>query len=134
MAGQATADAARAAIGASTTGDVIKARMPDLVKGQGMAHRGGNMPLTDQVQILGKAHQATMDLRHSTWQGYHARADVIKSGFKPDFLRQYPVLQTALSAPSIGEQLQQFASLLPGGGSDALKSFTAGNLGIGSVS
>jgi hypothetical protein len=120
-------------MGANHTGEVLKARMPDLVKGAGMAHRGGNMPLSDPVQIMGKAHQATLDLRSETHRGYHARADVIKSGFKPDFLKQFPVLNTALSAPSMGEQLAQFASLLPGGGSDALKSFTAGNLGIGSV-
>lgn len=133
LTGQATADAERAAMGANSTGDVLRARMPELVKGAGMAHRGGNMPLTDPVQIMTKAHQATVDLRSETWRGYHSRADVIKSGFKQDFLRQYPVLATALSAPSLGEQLAQFASLLPNGGGDAMKSFTAGNLGIGSV-
>lgn len=134
LTGTPAAEAEQSAYGANSTGDVLKARMPDLVKGAGMAHRGGNTPLTDPVEITTKAHRATLGLRSETWRGYHARADVVKSGFKPDFLKQFGALATALSAPSLGEQLAQFAALLPGGGSDALKSFTAGNMGIGSVS
>jgi len=133
LTGTPAAEAQNAAYGANSTGEVLKARMPDLVKGAGMAFRGGNTPLSDPVEITTKAHRATLGLRSETWRGYHARADVVKSGFKPDFLKQYGALATALSAPSLAEQLAQFASLLPGGGSDALKSFTAGNMGIGSV-
>ena len=132
-AGPAAAEAERAATGVNGTADILKSRMPELVKGAGMAHRGGNMPLSDPVQIMVKANQATIDLRKASHDGYHNRAHVVKSAFTPGFMSQRPGLATALSAPSLGEQLQQFASLLPGGGSDALKSFTAGNLGIGSV-
>jgi len=113
------------------TGDVLKARMPELVKGAGYA-LGNNAPLSDSMEIMTKAHQATLDLRTATWSGYNRRADVVK-GMNGDFLSQRGYLKTALTAPSIGDQMQQLFSMLPGGG-DALKSFTAGNLGIGTVS
>jgi hypothetical protein len=113
------------------TGDVLKARMPELVKGAGYA-LGNNAPLSDSMEIMTKAHQATMDLRTATWSGFNRKADVVK-GLNGDFLSQRGYLKTALTAPSVGEQMQQLFSMLPGGG-DALKSFTAGNLGIGSVS
>jgi hypothetical protein len=113
------------------TGDVLKSRMPELVKGAGYA-LGNNAPLSDSMEIMTKAHQATMDLRTATWSGYNNKASVVK-GLNGDFLSQRGYLKTALTAPSVGEQMQQLFSMLPGGG-DALKSFTAGNLGIGSIS
>lgn len=115
----------------STTGDAIKASMTTLVKGAGMARIGGNTPLTDQRDITVRAHQATLDLRTSTYQGINDRQSVVKS-MNPGFLNQFGNLKTALTTPTLGEQIGQLVSMLPGGG-EALKSFTAGNLGIGSV-
>jgi hypothetical protein len=109
-----------------STGDVLKARMPELVKGAGYA-AGLNRALSDPMEIMTKAHQATLDLRTETWRGYNQRSSVVK-GMNSDFLSQRGYLKTALTAPSVGEQMQQLFSMLPGGG-DALKSFTAGNLG-----
>ncbi len=116
----------------STTGDAIKAQMPNLVKGAGLARIGSNTPLTDQADITVRAHQATLDLRTETYRGYSNRQSVVKS-MNAGFLNQFGNLKTALTAPSVGEQLTQLVGMLPGG-PEALKSFTAGNLGIGSVS
>jgi hypothetical protein len=115
----------------NSTGDVLKSRMPELVKGAGFAS-GLNAPLSDPMQIMTKAHQATLDLRTETWRGFNDRASVVK-GMNGDFLSQRGYLKTALNAPSVSEQLQQLMKMIPGG-ADAAKSFTAGNLGIGSVS
>lgn len=112
------------------SGDMLKNRMASLVKGAGYVGNG-NTPLTDETQILTRSHQAALDLRTSTRQGYAARANVVK-GLNPDFLSQFGMLRTALNTPSIGEQISQVIAGMPGG-ADALKSFTAGNLGIGSV-
>jgi hypothetical protein len=73
-----------------------------------------------------------MQLRAETSRGFTARSSVVK-GFRPEFLNQFGALKTALTMPSLGEQIAQLVGGLPGGG-DALKSFTAGNLGIGTVS
>lgn len=129
--GQASQEAAKEAGRYERTGQMLEARLPYMVKGAGYA-AGGNTPLTDPVQITTKAHQAALDLRTETYRGYRSRGDVLK-GFNPDFLNQFGNLKTALSAPSIGEQVAQIIGSMPGG-SDALKSFTAGNLGIGTVS
>lgn len=115
----------------STTGDAIKSQMPNLVKGAGLATIGGNTPLTDSRDIMVRAHQATLDLRTETFRGYSNRQSVVK-GMNQGFLNQFGHLRTALSAPSLAEQIGQLVGMLPGG-ADALKSFTAGNLGIGSV-
>lgn len=112
----------------SHTGEVIKARMSHLVKGAGFV--GGNAPLTDEVQITTRATQATMDLRVATSMGYRNKDQVVK-GLSSKFLDDFGYLKTALTAPSVGQQLQQMLSQL--GGADAAKSFTAGNLGIGSI-
>lgn len=112
------------------TGQMLEARLPYMVKGAGYA-QGGNMPLSDPVQISTKAHQAALDLRTETYRGYTNRASVVK-GLNENFLNQFGNLKTALTAPSIGDQLAQVIGGMPGG-SDALKSFTAGNLGIGSI-
>lgn len=115
----------------STTGDAIKASMATLVKGAGMAKIGGNTPLSNERDITVRAHQATLDLRTSTYQGINDRQSVVKS-MNSGFLNQFGNLKTALTTPSLGEQLSQLVGMLPGG-TEALKSFTAGNLGIGSV-
>lgn len=119
--------------GYSRTGDKIKTTMTELVKGAGMATRGGNQPLTDLADITTRATKATVDLRTETWRGYHARADVVAKGFRPDFLSKYGLLANALNTPSPMEAISSLVSMIPGG-ADAVKSWTAGNLGIGSVS
>lgn len=126
-----TAAAGAEAARYNTTGDMIKARMPALVKGAGYA-TGSNAPLSDPTDIMNRAAQATVDLRAETSRGFRDRASVAK-GFRPDFLNQFGALKTALTMPSLGEQLSQVLGGMPGG-ADALKSFTAGNLGIGTVS
>jgi hypothetical protein len=115
----------------SRTGDMIKGRMPDLVKGAGLAPKGGNMPLSDQTDILRRASQATLDLRMATRQGFQAKSQVVKS-FNQDFLGQFGALRTALETPSISEQIGQILGAVAS--PDIARSFTAGNLGIGSTS
>jgi hypothetical protein len=131
LAGSVTAQAEADAARYSTTGEMIKARMPDLVKGAGLACKGGNQVLTDQADILTRSSQAVLDIRTETWRGVHQKSSVVKS-MSPSFLNQFGYLKTALEMPSIGDQLTQILGGMPGG-SDAMKSFTAGNLGIGSV-
>lgn len=112
----------------SRTGDMLKARMTTMVKGAGYVGNG-NTPLANETQIMTKAHQATLDLRTETYRGYADRASVVK-GLNPTFLDQHGYLKTALSQPSIGEQLQQALGAV---NPDLVRSFTAGNLGIGSI-
>lgn len=128
QAAQVTADAASEARQYNKAGEMIAAKMPGLVKGAGMA--AGQSRQLDQTEILYKAQQATLDLRTETYRGYNQRADVVK-GLNSGFLDNFGYLKTALTAPSIGEQLTQ---MLGGVVSpDLQRSFTAGNLGIGSV-
>lgn len=129
--GEAIAKAAAEAPRYSRSGDMLKAKMTDLVKGAGFVGNG-NAPLNDPSVVTTKAHQATMELRAETHRGYVDRASVVKS-MNPGFLDQFGTLKTALTMPSVGEQIQQVLGSMPGG-TDALKSFTAGNLGIGTVS
>jgi hypothetical protein len=116
----------------SRTGDAIKSAMPELVKGVGLARKGGNAPLEDPRQITVLASQAALDLRTEVRRGYTAKADVVK-GISGDFLSQFGALRTALTTPSIGEQISQLFQGIPGGAEALSKSFTAGNLGIGSI-
>lgn len=109
----------------NTTGDAIKAQLPNLVKGAGLAAIGSNTPLTDQLDITTRAHQAAIDLRTATMQGIQNKSSVVKS-MNQGFLNQFGALRTALTAPSIGEQISQLIKNIPG----AEKSFTAGNLGM----
>lgn len=111
----------------TSTASVYKSKMPELVKGAGYCGPGGNAPLTDQTAITAQAAQATLDLRAETMRGFRAKTSVVKS-MNPAFLGKYGALATALSQPSMYDVL----SAIPGG-AEALKSFTAGNLGIGSV-
>ena len=89
----------------SRTGDMLKARMSSMVKGAGYVGNG-NRPLDNETQIMTKAHQATLDLRTETYRGYADRASVIKS-LNPSFLDQHGYLKTALSQPTINEQIAQ---------------------------
>lgn len=124
VASQAAAEANRY----SRTGDMLKARMTSMVKGAGYVGNG-NTPLANETQIMTKAHQATLDLRTETYRGYADRASVVK-GLNPTFLDQHGYLKTALSTPSINEQVAQaLGAVSP----DLVRSFTAGNLGIGSI-
>lgn len=111
-------------------GDMLKAKMPELVKGAGYIGNG-NAPLQDQVKIVTKAQQAALSLRAETNQGYTNRAAVVKS-MNQGFLNQFSNLKAALSAPSVNEQLQQIVTAI--GNPDLTRSFTAGNMGIGTVS
>lgn len=115
----------------SKVGDMIAARMPDLVKGAGFAHKGGNTPLTSQGDILTRAAQASLSLRMETEQGFRNKSSVVKS-FNPGFLSNFGALQTALSMPSVGEQLAQFMGAVAS--PDVVRSFTASNMGLGTVS
>ena len=112
----------------SQTGEMIKARLPQLVKGAGYVGTG-NAPLTDEVQIMTRASQAAIDLRKETFRGMNAKADVIK-GMNQGFLNQFGYLKTALQQPSLMETLGGVFGQMPGG-AEAFKNFTAGNLGYG---
>ena len=126
--GQVASQAAAEANRYSRTGDMLKARMTSMVKGAGYVGNG-NTPLSSETQIMTKAHQATLDLRTETYRGYADRASVVK-GLNPTFLDQHGYLKTALSTPSINEQVAQaLGAVSP----DLVRSFTAGNLGIGSI-
>ena len=113
-----------------TTGKALMSAMPELVKGAGFARKGGNQPLTDATDITLRAQQAAVGLRAATWAGFQQKSSVVKS-MNDGFLNQFGALRTALTAPSIGEQ---FAQVLGQLNPDLTRSFTAGNLGIGSVS
>ena len=130
QAAQVLSDAASEAGSYSSTGEMIKGRMPELVKGAGFAPRGGNMPLSDQTDILRRASQASLDLRMETRRGYANRSSVVKS-MNSGFLNNFGVLRTALETPSIGEQIGSFLGQVAS--PDLVRSFTAGNLGIGST-
>lgn len=129
--GDALTQAAAEAPRYSRSGDMLKNKMTHLVKGAGFVGNG-NSALSDPAVVTTKAHQATMELRAETHRGYTNRASVVKS-MNSGFLDQFGNLKTALTMPSVGEQIQQVLGSMPGG-ADALKSFTAGNLGIGTVS
>lgn len=129
-AGSVNAQAASEAGRYSKTGEMIAARMPDLVKGAGLAPKGGNTLLTDQSDILTRSAQASLDIRTETARGFASKSSVVKS-LSPSFLSQFGYLRTALEMPSVGEQLQSFMSTVAS--PDVVRSFTAGNLGIGSV-
>ena len=114
-----------------TAGAMIKGRLPDLVKGAGLAPQGGNTVLSDQGDILARSAEAALALRMETRAGYQGKSNVVK-GWSPDFLNQFGAFRTALEAPSIQEQVASAFGAMPGG-ADVAKSFTAGNLGIGSI-
>ena len=128
--------AARADAG-SDIGQALKSRMPDLVKGAGFVGQGGNTPLTDTTDVMNRSGQAAMDIRMTTYQGFRNKAATVNS-MNPDFLRQFGALKAAITQPSPMDYINAIVARMPGGGEAlkayAAKSFTAGNLGIGSVS
>ena len=77
---EAAAEAGRS----GSVSDVIKSRMPNLVKGCTYA-QGQNTPLNDSGEILMRSAQATLDLRTAIYQGLTDRPSVVK-GMSPDFL------------------------------------------------
>lgn len=115
------------------SGEMIKGRMPNLVKGAGFIGEGGNAPLTNHTDIMTRAAQASLDLRMSTYEGFRNKSAVVSS-LNQGWLNERGALKTALTTPSIMDQLNGIVSLIPGGNEAlkeyAAKSFTAGNLGI----
>jgi hypothetical protein len=109
----------------SATQEMIKARLPQLVKGAGYVGEG-NEPLRDPVQIMTRSSQVALDLREETMRGLTSKASVVKS-LNQGFLNQFGYLRTALQQPSLMDILGAVAS------PEVIRSFTAGNLGIGSV-
>jgi hypothetical protein len=126
--GASIAEAATEAAQYNHTGQMIQSRMNNLVKGAGFIN--GNQPLSDTVQITTRAQQATLDLRVATAMGARNKSQVVK-GLSSSFLDNFGYLKTALTAPSVGDQIAQALGQI--GGDTAAKSFTAGNLGIGSI-
>ena len=109
----------------------LKAAMkPDLFKGWGFKPQGGNKPLEDQNQITAYTAKATVDMRVTAAQGNRARKSVVDS-MNPVFLNKYGALKAALERPTVGDQLQAFMGAVAS--PDVVRSFTAGNLAIGSV-
>lgn len=128
--GSALREAASEAPRYDHSGQMLKNRMSYMVKGAGYVGNG-NHALSDPGEILTKAHAATMSLRTETNKGYTNKGEVVK-GLNPQFLGQFGNLRTALTAPSVNESLQQIVTAI--GNPDLTRSFTAGNLGIGTVS
>ena len=124
------------AASASDLGEAIKSRMPTLVKGAGFVGEGSNKPLSDYTTIMSKSAQAALDVRMTTMAGFQNKAATVAS-LNQGWLNQFGAFKTALLQMSPKDYVDQLVSLLPQGGeaikSFAAKSFTAGNLGIGSV-
>ena len=99
VAGGVNAQAASEATRYNKTGEMIAARMPDLVKGAGLAPKGGNTLLTDQSDILTRSAQASLDIRTETARGFASKSSVVKS-LNKGFLDQFGYLRTALEMPS----------------------------------
>ena len=122
----------RYAAGANV-GEAIKSRMPNLVKGAGLRGQGGNMPLTNYTDIMTRSAQASVDLRTETYKGFRAKSAVV-SELNQGWLGQYGALKTALMQPSMAESMAMALSpYLKVAAPDLVRSFTAGNLGIGSI-
>lgn len=119
------------------TGAMIAGRMPDLVKGAGFVGPGGNQPLTNWSEINTKAAQASIDIRTETWRGFNNKSATVRS-LNQGWLNDFGALKTAMLQMSPKDYIDAVMANLPGGSeaikSVAEKSFTAGNLGIGSVS
>lgn len=119
------------------TGAMIAGRMPDLVKGAGYVGPGGNRPLTNWSEISTKAAQASIDIRTETYRGFHDKMSTVRS-LNQGWLNDFGALKTAIMQMSPKDYIDAIVANLPGGGEAikavANKSFTAGQLGIGSVS
>lgn len=119
------------------TAKMMTGRMPELVKGAGFVGPGGNKPLDNFTDINQRAAEATLKLRAETFTGFHNKAATIGS-LNQNWLNDFGALKTAMLQMSPMDYVNSVVSYLPGG-SEAVKaaiekSFTAGNLGIGSVS
>lgn len=120
--------------GSNTIGEAIKSRMPNLVKGAGLRGQGGNMPLTNYTDIMTRSAQATVDIRTETYKGFSSKSAVV-SELNQGWLNDFGALKTALTQPSMAESMAMALSPYLGvAAPDLVRSFTAGNLGIGSVS
>ena len=118
------------------TSAMIAGRMPELVKGAGFVGPGGNKPLDNWSEINTKAAQASLDIRTETWKGFRNKAAVVGE-LNQGWLNDYGAFKTALLQMSPMDYINGIMENLPGGADAqkafAAKSFTAGNLGIGSV-
>jgi hypothetical protein len=115
---------------------MIAGRMPELMKGAGFAGPGGNKPLDNFAEINSRAAEASIDLRTETWRGFNTKSAVVGS-LNQGWLNDFGALKTAMLQMSPMDYINGLMENLPGGGDAvkafAAKSFTAGNLGIGSV-
>lgn len=119
--------------GGTNVGEAIKSRLPDLVKGAGLRPQGGNTILTNHTDIMTRSAQAAVDLRTETMKGFRGKSHVV-SELNQGWLSSFGALKTALLQPSIAESMAQaLAPFLKVAAPDLVRSFTAGNLGIGSV-
>ena len=136
--GQVAAEAANEAnrYFSKGTSAMIAGRMPELVKGAGFVGPGGNKPLDNWSEINTKAAQASLDIRAETWKGFHNKRQVV-SELNQGWLNDYGAFKTALTQMSPMDYFTGVLENIPGGADAqkafAAKSFTAGNLGIGSV-
>ena len=116
---------------------MIAGRMPELVKGAGFVGPGGNKPLDNFADINSRAAEASIDLRTETWRGFNHKSAVVGS-LNQSWLNDFGALKTAMTQMSPMDYINGIMENLPGGADAqkafAAKSFTAGNLGIGSVS
>jgi hypothetical protein len=87
----------------SRANDVIMNKMPDLVKGAGMALPGGNKPLDNEQEIFSRSYDATAALRGAVKQGISNPSGVMKS-WSPEFNSQFGLFQAALGAPQASAQ------------------------------
>jgi hypothetical protein len=118
------------------TSAMIAGRMPELVKGAGFVGPGGNKPLDNWSEINTKAAQASLDIRAETWKGFNSKRQVVGE-LNQGWLNDFGALKTAMLQMSPMDYINGIVENLPGGveaqKAFAAKSFTAGNLGIGSV-
>jgi hypothetical protein len=118
------------------TSAMISGRMPELVKGAGFVGPGGNKPLDNWSDINTRAAEASIDLRAETWKGFKSKSAVVGS-LNQSWLNDFGALKTAMLQQSPMDYINGVLEYLPGGADAqkafAAKSFTAGNLGIGSV-
>jgi hypothetical protein len=115
---------------------MIAGRMPELMKGAGFVGPGGNKPLDNFAEINSRAAEASIDLRTETWRGFTQKSSVVGS-LNQGWLNDFGALKTAMTQMSPMDYINGIMDNLAGGEDArkafAAKSFTAGNLGIGSV-
>lgn len=136
VAAKAAAEAAKYPSGPEGIGPMIKSRMPELVKGAGYVGVGANKPLDDYADIMGRSSDAALSIRLESSRGFQNKASVVGS-MNQRWLDDHGAFKTALLQMSPKDYIDGLIGMLPGGGeamkSMATKSWTAGNLGIGSV-